>query len=815
MRSNELGWLQRTVVAVREVDVMDLAAWNREAPNYPDIDWDSLRSIIGKISTRLNEISSIYKNGIRNYSPEMASEAQRAVDDLRNEWMLQHTLAETLKLIQSDSSPQSQMMQNMVYSVSQMNFTPEQVSQLEQMAQGAGSSPQILEEVNVGKLQDFLQRAIYSTKDPSERTLKVFREVLQNAGDAALTMKSRNPEHVPTIEVFTQVYSDEKGNYLDAMIKDNGIGMDWATLSQKFFIYFQSGKEDDEAATGGFGIAKAVIQESPEHGWTVDTNGIHASRFSKNIYMSGQPFEPARTSVAQWGTSMTLYKLPDASEYEIIDLCKKFASEDLQIFFNGKQVEPLFRISELVPVGSDTSQLVDAIAETNIEKIIADVIIKSNPDIVSQLGDLEYPTTKINFYIKPTKYSGEVHVLLNGQHQFKNNYIAGADIVVAIQTTARPGSEEYPVDPGRDNLRSNFKDDTASVVSALKELLDEIKDNELFKEGLDIVVYNESEAPLKTHADFEDESEVEVAEKKQRMKWLLHQKIQGTTAPNLFPKEEVSDPDTPVGDPSAPPDINQLRVEAQQKNVDVKALAMMHAAVEVINRENQDSVKVTQNIDHFIEGLTSPLVISIQRNFVSRDIAHEDPTLTANLSLLWHAVLKMVVDHTDYMIPSYDQKTYSPGFIYSDKAVALYSPPKETKFSVISINPVVIASVVHPAAFKKHLSGSKDSNAFQEEYDGPDLTPTKRLTSLLFHSAVHEVTHLYFPDYYGYENFHSNITRMEKSCHELYGDIRTEVKRYMPGLKKESLRLIRAIRDNKTNQLPETTGKANWLIKIA
>jgi hypothetical protein len=266
--------------------------------------------------------------------------------------------------------------------------------------------------------------------------------------------------------------------------------------------------------------------------------------------------------------------------------------------------------------------------------------------------------------------------------------------------------------------------------------------------------------------------------------------------------------------PAAASNIRQLRDEASQLDVDVKSLAMLDAAVEVIGRENQDNVKVTRDLEHIIEGLTSPLVVSIQRNFVSRDIAHEDPTLTANLALLWFSVLKLVVDHVDYMLPEYNSKAYSPGFIYSDKAVALFSPPKETNFNVVSINPLVVASVVHPSAFEKNLSDSKDSDAFKEEYDGPGLTPIKRLTNLLFHSAVHEVTHLFFPDYYGYESFHANISRMQKACHEIYGDIRTEVKRYMPGLKKESMHLIRAVRDSKrtAGTMASTT---SWFKRMA
>jgi len=813
--SNNLYCLSST-----EEDAMNLYQWNHMTITSTVPDLDSLRPILGQITTRLNEISLIFKQGVRGYNPEMSQEAAMALDDIQNIDRIHQESQVALNSISQDPSPQSQMLQNMLYSILQMNFNESQKSDLMQMSGGTYPSPNMIEEVNTGNLQEFLERAleraIYSVSDPSERTLKVIREVLQNAGDAALAVKRMNPEYVPSVEVYTQSYiewaDDASGEgYMDLMVRDNGIGMDWATLSQKFYIYFMSGKDAAES-TGGFGIAKAIIQETPDHGWSIDTNGIHSSRFGKNVYMSGQPYEPQQSQRPDsTGTSLTLFKIPNAGEYEIIDLCKKFASEELKIFMNGNEVEPLFKLSDLTPVSSDGSSIVGAVANTDVEQQIASDVIRLNSDITDKLGDLQYPNTVINFYVKPTKYSGNVHVTLNGQHQFKGDWIQNADIIVSIRTTSRPGTDEYPMDPGRDNLRGNYKEDVKEVVGSLKELLKKISDSELFKEGLDLVVYNKDMQPLKSHQDYETDDPNEAA-RKQVLKNIIETQMQGNMVPSIFPEEEKEEED-------AESIIRQVQQNAKTQNIDIsrKQSAMLNAAALALQREKAPNRKVYKEIERIIDGLSSPLVVSIQRNFVSREIAHEDPTLTANLSLLWLSTVKRVVDHCDYMLPSYDQKAYSPGFIYSDKAIALFQPAKnDIPYNVISINPVVVASVTHPSAFEKYLSGHRDSGAFKEAYDQSKSTPIKRVAQLLFHSAVHEVTHLFFPDHYGgHENFHNNATRLEQACHDIYDDVRNDVKRYMPGLKDEGMKLIRATRDGQKDQQQEVFSGANWLIKIA
>jgi hypothetical protein len=69
----------------------------------------------------------------------------------------------------------------------------------------------------------------------------------------------------------------------------------------------------------------------------------------------------------------------------------------------------------------------------------------------------------------------------------------------------------------------------------------------------------------------------------------------------------------------------------------------------------------------------------------------------------------------------------------------------------------------------------------------------------LFHEAIHEITHLLYPDYYSgsSEEFHKMISKMENVNHFNYGEIRDEVKRYMPQLKKDTDKLIRRIKKDK------------------
>ena len=71
---------------------------------------------------------------------------------------------------------------------------------------------------------------------------------------------------------------------MDMTITDNGVGMDWELLTKGFFSYFESGKEQEESATGGYGIAKSIIQQTPEHGWSIETQGHHTSRWGRDMF---------------------------------------------------------------------------------------------------------------------------------------------------------------------------------------------------------------------------------------------------------------------------------------------------------------------------------------------------------------------------------------------------------------------------------------------------------------------------------------------------------------------------------------------------
>jgi len=113
---------------------------------------------------------------------------------------------------------------------------------------------------------------------------------------------------------------------------------------------------------------------------------------------------------------------------------------------------------------------------------------------------------------------------------------------------------------------------------------------------------------------------------------------------------------------------------------------------------------------------------------------------------------------------------------------------------------------LNPKVFNEKL-GIKESEAFEsieeEKKTGGD-TPISRVAKLLFHIGLHELTHLLYPDSYGDENFHRNITKLEILCHDVYEDIKQETKKYMKQLKTKSAMLLTIIAKQKKGKIQES-----------
>lgn len=803
------NWLTSQIrTSARSDDIEELQAWNssieRGITSVTSSSLETLRFILGDILTHMNEISNVFRIGVKYPTPEVVQRAKELLSDISNIERLHDEVQRALGIISTQKMPEPQrhMLKSILYSILNMNFTPQQKEQFIALSHGQVPAA-FASEVNLEKIQNLLRSTIYASSDPKESTLVVFREALQNAADAAMIRYREDPSIKPRIDVYTHAYFLHGKKFLDMTMVDNGTGMNWDILSRKFFVLGESGKEEEAESTGGFGIAKAKIFESPEHGWSVDTlreSPIHSSRFGRNIYMGTYPptsYNPPPSKLqTSRGTTINLYKLPDIYDYNFADLAKKFASDTLTVVINGNEITPQFSLNDMTPIGDDLSGIVSTMADSDVEVEAASKIINDRTeDTTATLGDLQFPGTVINFYLRKKEYGGKAYYLLNGQYQFERSlYLSGADIICSIKTKLRPGSADYPVDPGRENLRSPYKEQVSKTIQVLKDILDKISNSQLFKEGLDIRVFNEEFEPLYTDRE-------EAAYERRRLKSRLQQKVTGSLGiSSLFTPEEEQKVDVDVhsGDLAS-----AIRNSTQGEALDERQVAIVEAAIGSMGEEQKKKLNVQKELDTILEGISTPVAVSIQHNFVSRKMANEDPYITANLILLWSNILRKIVNQVSHFAKS--SKTYMPGVIYSDKALALYQPAKHVPYDTISINPLTVASIIHPGAFDKWIVEDRNSDAFKDANNTVafDQTPIKRVAAFLFHSAIHEVTHMLFPDYYGNDSFHNYVTHLETSCHFLFPDIVSDVKRYMSydnnkkGLKADSMLLIQILRDEK------------------
>lgn len=799
--------------AAKVEDIITLFQATEELRKVNTINSDDIRNlrlIIGNIMRNVNNISRIYKMGIRGN--DVSQEAKFLLEDVNNFKDLKTAakgMIETLKNINiEDSFDKDDLkisimhIQNMLKSLLTINFYPEQIKAFNQMAYGNYETQMsYAEEVNAKRMESFLKGSIYSSKDKSDQTIKVIREILQNAVDATLKIKDEN--HKPEIRLYVSFYGRiwESDSFIDLSVIDNGVGMDLEKLSKNFYVYFQSGKENEEMSAGGFGIAKAVIQETPQDGWSIETNDIGSNSFHKNMYMGTklqEKYEHPKLDVNIRGTKLNLYHIPFVDESSIKNICSKYATSNVDIYYNDTLVQPIFDFNEVRQIDNYGEGIIKTIASNDVEQEIAEKIINDKKDVFinNNLGGNDWnfkdengedKFIKVAFFISKIKKGdfGAFFVRINGQYQYEKGYVPQCDVVCEVSTNTRPNDNNYPMDPGRENLRSPIKEFVEKAYQSLKDLIRDITSNEIFKEGLDIFIYNKDKDPITTYP--KDEWD------KLRRKNSFLERLQktGLASNDLFYSEELSGEEL----------SESLKNISESNDMTDRQKSILNNMAIALQNEKQ-KVDTTNFVNDIIDILETPCEVTIQKNFVSNSIAHEDIDLTTTLIILWQEVLKIIIDGSRGFIGSKNIE-FIPGLVYSDKAIALYSsknPKIGRNYDTISINPMYVASIVKPELFDDYLLGETTEEMGKERQSiTRDETPINRLSVFLFHEAIHEITHLIFPDFYAdnYESFHLWISKIENVNHFNFTKVRDKVKLYMPQLKKDSDKLIRRIKKDK------------------
>lgn len=775
-----------------------------------------LRSILGQLMKEVNDASLVYKKSMRSPSSENIEAARRMIDELQL-WDEIISLVRHIKSFFSESSPNflrfdrdAGYIINILHYLERAKFSPEQVEFIRQLASSPSTgerSEDFPDEVNQEGLNRMFENSIYNTQSGDQKTLKVIREVLQNAVDATDPKQkpqlASRPGWKPEIHIKTAIFKEGDEHYLDIIVDDRGVGMNWDVLSKKFFVTFESGKAGDHGAAGGFGIAKALIQEAPKHGWSVDTNGIHSSRFHKNVFLGtrrGGRYEAPSTEIKKHedGTSLALHGMPYASQDRIRELCSVYATNGrVKIFLNGKEQEPKFLLDsdQVTPIG-DGASIVSAVAEDDSERDVAQRLLEKRKDAItdkmSEIGAIAGGRNKYKFYLKKTSGSGKLYVMVNGQFQFdEEKYISRLDVIVSIDTQARPGDPDYPLDPGREYLRGDAKNSINELVSLLKDFTKEMADDELFKDGIESIIVNEDESPMTM-----DEEESTTHKKE-----ALAAALQG--AVGLFKKDsQDSDEDRPT---SSQPDIDKVTKQLADLagNESPFSEETIGRLVKEAIGSSSDRVEQNNMIKSIVEGLSTPGHILVQKNFVAKKAVSEQPKITGEMLIVWQKAVKIIIKKMSAVYSGIRSRPFVPGLIYSSEALGLYMPAKASrKFDSICVNPVTMSAHILPKYFAERLEDDELKQAFEmiDEMDGPSETPINRLSKFIFHLAIHEVCHYLYPDGWSPENFHRYISKMERICHDEYDQIKREVKLHMGGLRKSAQRLITIVAKNRTKK---------------
>jgi len=742
-----------------------------------------------------------------------------------------------------------------LHSLEQTYFNAQQLQELSNLAgqQTIPTSQDFPEETDAEGLDNLLKSSIYNVTTPSGKTLKAIREILQNAVDAC--DPEQHPEVAdPTIKLTTHQY--QEADYIDLVVHDNGIGMDWDVLSKNFFVTFSSGKRTDAGAAGGFGIAKALIQGAPKHGWSIDTNKneakpLHSSRFHKNVYFGSRPGSYAipTSKIKQdgrGGTVLSLYGLPKVSDDTIKELCTVYAANGrVKIILNDTEVKPLFTLQGLQSLETgNLGNIPDMVGKDEAEKTLAATVFKNfSASLQEKLRGVELglgEDTHVDFFLRKLDVSwasGKLYVMVNGQYQFdRSEWINKMDIICSIRTKARPGTEEYPLDPGRESIRGVVGERVKEVVEAVKRFTAKLGEDELFKQGIDMFMVNKDAAPMMTFDSVASDTG------KERLVQTLNADLSAAMdepepeeAVRKFMDAIVKQTEQDMGGTTP---IQQAVTAALKQDAQEGVLELMKRIDHETLKRSDELLARCRTI---IDGLTTPANMMIQKSFVARDVLNQNVELSAEMVILWQKTLRILIERLSkhhLHKSAVSRKKFVPGLIFTDECMGICMtarPEVGRPYATVGINPLTLAAAVNPKAFTDKLnphlkknSWDDDSEAFSaldnDSGDGDDDekgkssiadTPTNRVTNFLFHIGLHELCHLLYPDYPGsHDTFHKNLTHLEIICQGSIDSIRAEVKKHMKGLKSNSNKLLTLIAKEKRKKMKEHVGPvkfATWM----
>lgn len=278
------------------------------------------------------------------------------------------------------------------------------------------------------------------------------RELAQNAFDAQL----KTNKDVPVVFEMS-ISEDQKTVYLSC--EDQGVGMTPDVIFDKFLALGESGKS---AGVGGYGVAKAAILGACSE-WDVQTLGYQFD--SSKLGVAGLTEIPVRE-----GTKITLsYRADENSKLKPNYYSVKEAVE-LLIANAPKSKLVIKGTPKEVECGG-----VEVKESMLLKRFTSDVTQVS----VYQIGELEDPkvpyvwwtgenSSKASFSgVCESPKGGRVFFRIGGLTQAVEKQgpdDSGFNLVVDIETAARPGEQEYPLTTSREQMTGSLRDTVAEYL---------------------------------------------------------------------------------------------------------------------------------------------------------------------------------------------------------------------------------------------------------------------------------------------------------------------------------------------------------------
>lgn len=299
---------------------------------------------------------------------------------------------------------------------------------------------------NVGRLWVFMASSLYKSDDP---IVMATREALQNSADAIRAKKgSTDPGRF-------DVTFDEDARTLTWA--DNGIGMAESTIFNTFLSLGDSGKgkdsngnnTDQPDATGGFGIAKAIILGATgDFKWTLRTRErfVSCAGLNEDIQMERWDYHQ--------GASITLRDIPERLDHMYSNIGSKWGTIP-------ERVKSLLELNNLPDV---TMRLDGTIIES---KFVCDDIFPHAINFGEKNKATCYRIKREDNAIRDST----VIIQLNGlfQHRAYSYQKHTHDFVINIETSNRPGDKEYPFTASRDELKGAANHGYHELMTAIRK----------------------------------------------------------------------------------------------------------------------------------------------------------------------------------------------------------------------------------------------------------------------------------------------------------------------------------------------------------